>query len=173
MVTYFKEIVSGFYSLLAGMAVTIKYFVRPIVTVQYPRQKLAMSPAYRGHTEFLLDPETGTHRCIACDMCARICPSQLITVEGVKIDAKKKAPRKYIIEYQYCSLCGLCLESCPTKALKWSEEYRLAGYSRQDCVVDLLARLQAQQQRAGLPITPIPEPKPEEGEAKPEGEVKE
>ncbi len=173
MVTYFKEILTGFYSLLAGMAVTIKYFVKPIVTVQYPRQKLSMSPAYRGHTEFVLDLETGTHRCIACEMCARICPSQLITVEGVKIDPKKKVPRKYVIEYQYCSLCGLCVESCPTKALKFSEEYRLAGFSREDCVVDLLARLQAQQQRAGLAVTPRPEARREEGEAKPEGGVKE
>ncbi len=174
MVTYFKEIFSGFYSLLAGMAVTIRYFVKPIVTVQYPRQKITMTPAYRGHTELRIDPESGTHRCIACDMCARICPSQLITVEGVKVEAKKKLPSKYVIEYQYCSLCGLCLESCPTSALTWSDEYRLSGFSREDSVIDLLARLQRQQQQAGLAVTPIPEPKPEpEAGPEPKAEVTE
>jgi NADH-quinone oxidoreductase subunit I len=175
MVSYFKDILVGFYSLLAGMAVTIRYFFRPIVTVQYPREKLIMSPRYRGHTQLALDPETGTHKCIACEMCARICPSQLITVKGLKVDKKKKLPWQYVIEYQYCSLCGLCLESCPTKALEWSDQYRLAGYTREDSVIDLLVRLQKQQRLAGVAVTPIPEPPAEtegEGEAEPEGEVK-
>jgi NADH-quinone oxidoreductase chain I len=165
MTGYFKEILQGFWSLLAGMAVTIRYFVKPIVTVQYPRQKLEMSPRYRGHTELLIDSETGTHRCIACEMCARICPSQLITVMGVKMDAKKKVPYNYVIDYCYCSLCGLCIESCPTNALKWSKEYLLAIYRREDTVIDLLARLQDQQRAAGLPVTPIPEPPPPAEEA--------
>jgi NADH-quinone oxidoreductase subunit I len=172
MMTYVKEILVGFYSLLAGMAVTIRYFVKPIVTVQYPRQKLEMTPSYRGHTELLIDPETGTHTCIACEMCARICPSKLITVEGVKVEPKKKLPSKYVIEYQYCSLCGLCLESCPTNALKWSNEYRLANFRREDSVIDLLARLANQQRSAGLPVTPIPvamvEPEVAEGAEAPE-----
>jgi len=94
MIGYFKNIWVGFYSLLAGMAVTIRHFVKPIVTVQYPREKLAMSPSYRGHIELIIDPETKTHRCIACEMCARICPSQLISVEGVKV-GKKKLPTKH------------------------------------------------------------------------------
>lgn len=174
MLSYFKEILTGFWSLLAGMSVTIRYFVRPIVTVQYPREKLTMSPRYRGHIELALDPESGTHSCIACEMCARICPSQLITVKGVKVDAKKKAPWQYLIEYQYCSLCGLCLESCPTKALKWSNEYRLAGYTREDSVIDLLVRFQNQQRAAGVKVTPIPPPPAEpEEEAAADKEVKE
>ena len=167
MVNYFKEILVGLGSLIGGMAVTIKYFVKPIVTVQYPREKLTMAPRYRGHIEFALDEETKTHRCIACEMCSRICPSQLITVGGVKVEPKKKVPWKYIIEYQYCSLCGLCLESCPTDALKWSDEYRMAGFSREDSVVDILQRFQWQQRMAGVPPTPIPpEPQPEAEEAK-------
>lgn len=167
MITYFKDILVGFWSLLAGMAVTIRHFVKPIVTVQYPRQKLVMTPRYRGHIELVIDPETATHRCIACEMCSRICPSQLIDVGGVKLDAKKKVPFKHVIEYYYCSLCGLCLESCPTHALQWSHEYLLANYRREDSVFDLLTRLQDQQRAAGLAVTPIPEPKPEE-EAAPE-----
>jgi NADH-quinone oxidoreductase subunit I len=165
MINYVKEILVGFWSLLAGMAVTIRYFTKPIVTVQYPRQKLAMTPRYRGHTEFVLDPETKTHRCIACEMCNRICPSQLISLEGVKVDAKKKVPRSYIIAYQYCSLCGLCVEVCPTKALKFSDEYLMCGFKREDSEIDLLARLQDQQYAQGWPLTPIPQPAPEEAAA--------
>jgi formate hydrogenlyase subunit 6/NADH:ubiquinone oxidoreductase subunit I len=157
MMSYFKEIAVGFWSLLAGMAVTIRYFVKPIVTVQYPRQKIQMSPSYRGYPQFIIDPETKTHKCIACEMCARICPSQLITVEGTKFPGEKqKRATKYFHEHQYCSLCGLCVEVCPTTALEYSKEYRLAGYRREDCVIDHLTLLQKHQQAAGLPATPIP-----------------
>jgi len=174
MVSYLKEILVGFGSLLGGMAVTIRYFFKPIVTVQYPREKIIMTPRYRGHTQLAIDPETGTHTCIACELCARTCPSQLITVKGVKVEPKKKVPWQYIIEYQYCSLCGLCIEVCPTKTLEWSAEYRMATFTRQENVIDLLTRLQNQQRMAGVAVTPIPEPPAEtEAEAKPEGEVKE
>jgi NADH-quinone oxidoreductase chain I len=163
MMSYFKEIAVGLWSLLAGMAVTIRYFVKPIVTVQYPREKLQMTPRYRGYPQFVIDPETKTHKCIACEMCARICPSQLITVEGVKlIGAKQKVPLAYRHEHQYCSLCGLCVEVCPTGALEFSQEYRLAGYRREDCVIDHMTLLQKRQQALGWPITPIPVPPTEE-----------
>ncbi|OPX19876.1 MAG: NADH-quinone oxidoreductase subunit I [Desulfobacca sp. 4484_104] len=161
MVAYFREMFVGLWSLVAGMAVTIRYFVRPIVTVQYPRQKLTMTPKYRGHIELIMDPETNTHRCTACGMCVRTCPSSLITVEGVKVK-KKKLPVKHVIDYSYCSLCGLCVEVCPTKALKFSNEYRLAGYQRQDMVIDLMARLDAERATVGLPPLPIPTPESEE-----------
>jgi len=157
MMSCFKEIAVGFWSLLAGMAVTIRYFVKPIVTVQYPREKIQMSPRYRGYPQFIIDPETQTHRCIACEMCARTCPSQLITVEGTKFPGEKqKRATKYLHKHQYCSLCGLCVEACPTTALDFSKEYRLAGFSREDFVIDHLTLLQARQKTAGLPVTKIP-----------------
>lgn len=157
MMTYFREIVSGFWSLLAGMAVTIRYFVKPVVTVQYPRKKIQMSPAYRGYPQLIIDPESKTHRCIACEMCARMCPSQLITVEGAKFPGEKqKRATKYLHEHQYCSLCGLCTEVCPTSALEYSKEYRLVGFRREDAVLDHLILLQKRQKAAGLPPTPIP-----------------
>ncbi len=155
--TYFKEIATGFWSLLAGMSVTIRYFVKPVVTVQYPRQKIQMSPRYRGYPQLILDPDTQTHRCIACEMCSRICPSQLITVEGAKFPGEKqKRGTRYIHEHYYCSLCGLCVEVCPTTALEFSKEYKLVGLSRQDAVLDHLMLLQQRQKSAGLPVTPIP-----------------
>jgi NADH-quinone oxidoreductase subunit I len=157
MMTYVKEILVGFYSLLAGMAVTIRYFVKPIVTVQYPREKIQMSPRYRGYPQFIIDPESRTHKCIACEMCSRICPSQLITLEGTKFPGEKqKRATKYIHEHQYCSLCGLCVEVCPTTALEFSQEYRLAGFRREDAVIDHLRLLQRRQLAVALPATPIP-----------------
>jgi NADH-quinone oxidoreductase subunit I len=157
MVSYFKEILVGFASLIGGMAVTIRYFFKPIVTVQYPREKIEMTQKYRGYPQLSIDPETKTHRCIACEMCSRICPSQLITVAGTKFPGEKqKRATEYIHEHQYCSLCGLCVEVCPTTALEFSQVYRLAGFHREDFVFDHLILLQKRQNAAGLPATPIP-----------------
>jgi NADH-quinone oxidoreductase chain I len=167
MMAYVKDTLTGFTSLLAGLGVTIRYFVKPIVTVQYPREKIAMSPRYRGHTEFIIDEETGTHRCNACENCARTCPSGVITVTGAKLaGTKKKRAVTYVLDYSLCSLCGLCVEVCPTHALKFSDEYRLAGYSRPEMQIDVMARLQAQQRALGLPEE-VP-PSPEAAETQPE-----
>jgi NADH-quinone oxidoreductase subunit I len=104
----------------------------------------------------VIDPETHTHRCIACEMCSRICPSQLIHVEGTKFPGEKqKRATKYVHEHYYCSLCGLCTEVCPTEALEYSKEYRLAGYRREDGIIDHLVLLQERQYAIGLSVSPI------------------
>ena len=146
---YFKEILEGGWSLVEGMKVTLRRLYRPVVTLQYPRQRVAMSPAYRGHTELIIFPDTGTHKCIACGQCERMCPSNVIKVQGTKLQAKgPKVGTHYVIDFTRCSLCGLCVEVCPTKALKYSKEYELVGTSRWDGVIDLMARLEAQKKQA-------------------------
>ncbi len=63
--SYFKEILTGFGACWRGMAVTIRYFVKPIVTVQYPRQKIQMTPRYPGLSPVYhrsRDPDASLHR---------------------------------------------------------------------------------------------------------------
>jgi NADH-quinone oxidoreductase subunit I len=140
---YWKEIIEGGWSLVEGMRVTVRRLFRPVVTVQYPRKRLTMSPAYRGHIELKAFEETGTHRCIACGTCQRTCPSGVIKVQGVKSHARApKVATHYLIDYTRCSLCGLCVECCPTQTLQFSVEYQLAGECRWDGVYDLMARLE-------------------------------
>ncbi|NLI83106.1 MAG: NADH-quinone oxidoreductase subunit I [Deltaproteobacteria bacterium] len=140
---YWKEIVEGGWSLVEGMRVTVRRLCRPVVTVQYPRKQLNLSPAYRGHIEFKRFPDTGTHKCIACGACQRACPSHVIKVQGVKAHLNSaKTATHYFIDFSRCSLCGLCVETCPTKTLQYSREYELEGESRLDSIVDLMARLE-------------------------------
>jgi NADH-quinone oxidoreductase subunit I len=143
MSSYWKDIFEGGWSLVEGMRVTIRRLVRPVVTVQYPRKQLTLSPAYRGHIELKVFPETGTHRCIACGTCQRSCPSGVIKVQGVKEHARgPKFATHYMIDFTRCSLCGLCVECCPTQTLKYSTEYQLEEETRWDGVYDLMARLE-------------------------------
>jgi NADH-quinone oxidoreductase subunit I len=140
---YWKEILEGGWSLVEGMRVTVRRLVKPVVTVQYPRKELTLSPAFRGHIELKKFGETGSHACIACGTCERRCPSNVIKVQGMKAHAKSaKYATHYLIDFTRCSLCGLCVECCPTQTLTFSTSYNLEGASRWDGVIDLMDRLE-------------------------------
>ncbi|HEX9715907.1 MAG TPA: NADH-quinone oxidoreductase subunit I [Desulfurivibrionaceae bacterium] len=144
MIDYLREIISGTWSLFVGLGITIRYFFKPVVTVQYPHQTLPMTPRFRGHTELVKDAETGETRCIVCLMCQKTCPSGCITVNGEKREGVKvKVLTEYTLDFTKCSLCGLCVEVCPTAALDFSKDYNLAGVRKEAYIFDLKKRLEA------------------------------
>jgi NADH-quinone oxidoreductase subunit I len=155
------EIARGFWSLLAGMAVTIRQFVRPTVTVHYPYESLMMAPRFRGHIELLKDRATGLTLCTACKLCEKACPSFCIKVEGVKPEgAKRRFANLYTLDFTKCSLCGACVEVCPTDAIRFSKDYNLASTDRGDYVMDLFKGMKAVE--VAKPEAPKVEPaKPE------------
>ncbi|MBI5585915.1 MAG: NADH-quinone oxidoreductase subunit I [Deltaproteobacteria bacterium] len=143
LVQYVRDILIGGRSLIIGLWVTFKRLFTPIVTVQYPRQKLTMFPNFRGHIEAIRFDDTKTHHCVACGMCMRICPSHVIKVQGVKSKASDhKRGTLYYIDFTKCSLCGLCVDICPEQTLRFSQEYELAFPSRWDGVIDIMKRLE-------------------------------
>jgi NADH-quinone oxidoreductase subunit I len=171
---YLGRIASGAASLVSGMGVTIRYMFKPVVTIRYPRLRMEIPEGFRGPIELMTVPETGAHNCSACGNCARICPSGVITVQGGKKKAAAaegaepaKAPEDlfvitelFVIDFSRCSLCGLCVESCPRKALRFSHMYEMCGDSRQAAVVDLVARQKILSAAGCLPPqTGSPDPK--------------
>ena len=140
---YLTELFSGTKSLFVGLGITIKEFVKPVVTVQYPRETIPMTPRYRGHIELVRDPESGGPKCIVCGMCQKACPSGCITVDGEKREGVKgKVLTLYRLDFTKCSLCGMCVESCKPGAIDFSKDYNLAGPSRAAYVFDLFKRLE-------------------------------
>jgi NADH-quinone oxidoreductase chain I len=143
MKQYFSELVTGGKSLVEGLGVTMKALFMPIVTVQYPREEIDISPNYRGHIDLILDPEKNTYRCITCGMCEKSCPSDCIKVKGEKLEGeKKKTLVLFELDFTKCSLCGTCVEVCPVNALEYSQEYNLAAFSREAFHYDILKRLE-------------------------------
>ena len=144
MIDYLREIISGTWSLFVGLGITIRYFFKPVVTVQYPHQTLPMTPRFRGHIELVKDAETGETKCLVCGMCEKACPSNCITVRGEKREGVKgKVLTEYTLDFTKCSLCGLCVESCPTAAITFSKDYNLAGVRKEAYIFDLKKRLEA------------------------------
>ncbi len=163
----FLEIYTGLKSLFIGMRVTIVQFFKPTVTVHYPHETLKIAPRFRGHIELVRDPETGIAKCFVCKLCEKACPSDCITVEGVKPEGgKRKTVTYYRLDFTKCSLCGSCVEACRDQAIRFSREYNLAGWNKEDFIMDLFKRLQDQSRAegaelvmpagAGLPPAPAP-----------------
>jgi NADH-quinone oxidoreductase subunit I len=54
----------------------------------------------------------------------------------------------FSLNYNLCSLCGLCVQSCPVSSLTFSQDVYLAGASRKEFEFDLLQRLKDRSRNA-------------------------
>ncbi len=141
MVTFFQKIaaytenaVSAGKYLLQGLAVTFDHMSRRPITVQYPYEKLIPSERYRGRIHYEFD------KCIACEVCVRVCPINLPVVDWVmNKETKKKDLRNYSIDFGVCIFCGNCVEYCPTNCLSMTEEYELSAFDRHSLNFDNVA----------------------------------
>ena len=126
---YFKRCITGPWSLMCGLSVSLKYFFDPrrIVTAQYPenRKTLRMHPRYRGRLEMIEDAD-GNNHCTACGMCERACPNASINVLSTKNIAGKKVLGRYVYHFASCTQCGLCVEACPFGAIRMNQDFEVA-----------------------------------------------
>ena len=126
---YFKRCITGPWSLICGLSVSLKYFFDPrrIVTEQYPenRKTLKMHDRYRGRLEMIEDEE-GNNHCTACGMCERARPNASINVLSTKNIAGKKVLGRYVYHFASCTQCGLCVEACPFGAIRMNQDFEVA-----------------------------------------------
>ena len=131
---YTKDAYNAGKYLLQGMSVTFDHMKRKPITIRYPYEKLIPSERYRGRIHYEFD------KCIACEVCVRVCPINLPVVDWVmNKQSKKKELRNYSIDFGVCIFCGNCVEYCPTNCLSHTEEYELATYDRHQLNFDNVA----------------------------------
>ncbi len=131
---YTRDAANAANYLAQGLAVTFDHMRRRPITVQYPYEKLIPSERYRGRIHYEFD------KCIACEVCVRVCPINLPVVDWVmNKETKKKELRNYSIDFGVCIFCGNCVEYCPTNCLSMTEEYELATFDRHSLNYDNVA----------------------------------
>ena len=139
---YFSSLGSGIASLLKGMQVTGKEFVTPKITERYPenRETHHVPQRFRAVLELIYDKD-GNLKCIACGTCERNCPNGTISLETKMVDTlagtKKKKLSKYLYDLGSCTFCQLCVTSCPTQALDFSNDFEQAVFTRAKLVKQL------------------------------------
>lgn len=134
---YFSRAASAFATLLKGMAVTIRWMFKPAITVQYPDEKLAVAPRFRGM--LVLDPDT----CTSCTLCEQACPSDCISITAHQ-DPRIKGQRildTFILDHLRCNYCRMCEDACPTmpvKSIRHSHIYEFSSQQRAPVVTDMV-----------------------------------
>ena len=119
--------------IISGLALTLKYFFKPKVTINYPFEKGVLSPRFRGE-HVLRRYDSGEERCIACKLCEAVCPAQAITIESEpRSDGSRKTTR-YDIDMTKCIYCGYCQESCPVDAIVEGPNFEFATETREELI---------------------------------------
>ena len=121
--------------IMRGLAVTSTVFLRNMwrwvtgrkgaLTTYYPEETRAdYAPLNRGKHILTQRPD-GKPQCIACNMCATVCPAKVIEIEA-GFDptdvAHPKFPIRFEIDYSRCIFCGLCVEACPEDAIRMARQ---------------------------------------------------
>lgn len=151
--------------LIKGLGITIKWFFKPKVTVQYPEQRLPLPERFYGKPEFYYD------KCIACNQCVNACPNKVIKLETETVD-KKKVVTKYDFDQQYCMFCGMCQEACPKDAIKFTNEFELTQYNRPDIKINFVKPEQVNKKKEEIRKAAAEKAAAEAAKAKEEAEKK-
>jgi NADH-quinone oxidoreductase subunit I len=117
--------------LLQGLGITLRYFFRPKVTLNYPYEKGILSPRFRGE-HALRRYATGEERCIACKLCEAVCPALAITIEAEPREDGQRRTTRYDIDMTKCIYCGLCQEACPVDAIVEGPNFEFATETREE-----------------------------------------
>lgn len=121
--------------ILRGLVITSRVFLRNMgrwisgkkgaLTTYYPEEtRWDYAPLNRGKHVLTQRPD-GKPQCIACNMCATVCPAKVIEIEAgfdPSDVAHPKYPVRFEIDYSRCIFCGLCVEACPEDAIRMAKE---------------------------------------------------
>jgi len=133
---YLPEIARGMLLVLKRM------FEIPKPTRQYPEERWMPEKSYRGRP--VLVKLNGVEKCVACGLCARVCPSLAISLKASEtIEKKERYPVEFEINMLRCIFCGLCEEACPKEAIVMSKDYELVFQSQADASMNKLKLLKS------------------------------
>ncbi|MDH5654522.1 MAG: NADH-quinone oxidoreductase subunit I [Spirochaetia bacterium] len=163
---YFRNIFDSAYTVFDGLSITFSYLFQKPVTLEYPNRNKkkvqdTLPDRFRG---FL---EVNHLTCTTCDACAKACPIDCITMDGVKVPGRKgKAPVYFYIDISKCMFCGLCIPPCPTDAIYFTKEFEGSSYDPKQLIYSYVSDETAKEYLEQNRILQMEKEKEDEGEEK-------
>ena len=118
--------------IVKGYGTTLREFFTKPSTMKYPEEKWSMPPRFRGYPKLVPNPD-GSERCVACGLCAAVCPPLAIQLQADETDAvKERYPVRFEIHMGRCINCGFCEEACPVDAIVETRTLEYHGEKRGD-----------------------------------------
>lgn len=114
-----------------GLFFVIKNVFTRKVTLNYPFEKGAISPRFRGE-HVLRRYSDGEERCIACKLCEVVCPALAITIDAKMQPNGSRQTTRYDIDMTKCIYCGLCQEACPVDAIVEGPNFEYSTFTHDE-----------------------------------------
>jgi len=143
-------------AILRGLSITFGFMFRRKPTIQYPSVKKQHAPRFHGLHE-LRRYGDGKERCIGCELCSSVCPSNAITVIGAENapDDRRSPGERYAARYEIdelrCIFCGMCEEACPTDAIVLTPRFEMSDFRRGSLIYDKTRLIVPPDAGAGAP----------------------
>ncbi len=139
MIKKWKLVLRRIWAVFSGLWVVFTYLFKKPVTVKYPEEKPLIPQRFRGR-HYLTKWEDGLERCVGCELCAIVCPSQAIYVKAAENEPEHPHSHgeRYAEDFQInmlrCIFCGYCEEACPTGAIVLGNQFELSSTTRSELI---------------------------------------
>ncbi len=122
-------------SVIRGLWTILLHTFRRRETILYPEQTPYLPPRSRGRIILSRDPD-GAERCVACYLCAAVCPVDCISLQATEDEHGRRYPEFFRINFSRCIFCGFCEEACPTYAIQLTPDFEMCEYHRPNLVYE-------------------------------------
>ncbi|CEL12524.1 NADH-quinone oxidoreductase chain I [Candidatus Portiera aleyrodidarum] len=129
------KLINSIFSICRTIYIIFLHSFKKRVTLQYPEESVYLAPRFRGRI-VLTRNNNGKERCVACNLCAVVCPVDCIFLQKCERKDGSWYPIFFRINFSRCIFCGLCEEACPTSAIQLTPDFELGEYKRKDLVFE-------------------------------------